>query len=68
MHIKFLTAAITLPELKKPDAGEDMAEEVQSMLQELQQLHSFLDTRYDAFVPYFLLVNDILIMPQHLRA
>uniref|UniRef100_M1AG62 Uncharacterized protein n=2 Tax=Solanum tuberosum TaxID=4113 RepID=M1AG62_SOLTU len=43
MHIKFLTAAITLPELKKPDAGEDMAEEVQRMLQELQQLHSFLD-------------------------
>ncbi|KAK6774713.1 hypothetical protein RDI58_029952 [Solanum bulbocastanum] len=44
MHIKFLTAAITLPELKKPDAGEDMTEEVQTLLQELQQLHSFLDT------------------------
>jgi len=51
MHIKFLTAAITPPELKKPDTGEDMAEEVQSMLQELQQLHSFLDMRYDSFLP-----------------
>ncbi|XP_015169675.1 uncharacterized protein [Solanum tuberosum] len=47
MHIKFLTAAITPPELKKPDTGEDMAEEVQSMLQELQQLHSFLDMSWE---------------------
>lgn len=45
MHIKFLTAVITLPAVKKPDAGEDIVEEVHSMLEELQQLHSFLDTR-----------------------
>ncbi|KAM3216603.1 putative protein isoform X1 [Capsicum annuum] len=43
MNIKFLTAAITMPAVKKPDAGEDMIEEVGSMLQELQQLHSLLD-------------------------
>ncbi|XP_060210816.1 uncharacterized protein LOC132637796 [Lycium barbarum] len=39
MHIKFLTAA-----MEKPYAGEDMIDEVRSMLQELQQLHSLLDT------------------------
>ncbi|XP_055800621.1 uncharacterized protein LOC129870064 isoform X2 [Solanum dulcamara] len=44
MHIKFMTAVITLPAVKKPDAGEDLVEEVHSMLEELQQLHSFLDT------------------------
>ncbi|XP_060209393.1 uncharacterized protein LOC132636503 isoform X2 [Lycium barbarum] len=38
MHIKFLTAA-----MEKPYAGEDMIE-VHSMLQELQQLRSLLDT------------------------
>lgn len=56
MNIKFLTAAITMPAVKKPDAGEDMIEEVGSMLQELQQLHSLLDMRYAGFyhcVPYF---------------
>ncbi|KAK4344087.1 hypothetical protein RND71_037181 [Anisodus tanguticus] len=39
MHIKFLTAA-----MEKPDADENMIEEVRSMLQELQQLNSLLDT------------------------
>ncbi|MCD7459032.1 hypothetical protein HAX54_039847 [Datura stramonium] len=44
MHIKTFTAAITLSAVKKPCAGEDMFEEVHSMLQELQQLLSLLDT------------------------
>lgn len=44
MHIKFLTAAVNLPTLKKPDAAEDMVEEMHNMLQELLQLYSFLDT------------------------
>ncbi|XP_059277094.1 uncharacterized protein LOC132031229 [Lycium ferocissimum] len=39
MHINFLTTA-----MEKPYTGEDMIEEVRSMLQELQQLHSLLDT------------------------
>lgn len=45
-NIKFLTAAITLLGEKKPYAGEAMIKEVHSMLQELKQLHSLLDTRY----------------------
>ncbi|KAK4373986.1 hypothetical protein RND71_004663 [Anisodus tanguticus] len=48
MHIKFLTAA-----MEKPDAGEDMIEEVRSMLQELQQFNSLLDTRYVGFFPLY---------------
>ncbi|XP_016459295.1 uncharacterized protein LOC107782866 [Nicotiana tabacum] len=43
-NIKFLTAAITLLGEKKPYAGEAMIKEVHSMLQELKQLHSLLDT------------------------
>ncbi|OIT32628.1 putative helicase magatama 3 [Nicotiana attenuata] len=43
-HIKFLTAAITLPAVKKPYAGEDMIKELHLMLQELKQLHSLLET------------------------
>lgn len=44
MHINLLTAAVNLPTLKKRDAAKDMVEEMHNMLQELQQLYSFLDT------------------------
>lgn len=50
MHINLLTAAVNLPTLKKRDAAKDMVEEMHNMLQELQQLYSFLDTRYPAFL------------------